>query len=327
MPVGLSEGLKVAVIGAGPAGCAFAGALLAAARALGRQVQLTLYDGQRKGRSVVAPALLDTTTRCRLASLGAVLPTRPAATEVRGVLVHAGGRSALLEPPAGGLWIVDSPELAGERIVKQILLNAATLRGARVRASSVDAVERQGSEWVVRAHGSSESYGLIAGAFGSESSLAARWPEGWLRRPRLLKCSNARTSWTGRDDLLRVCFAPTPQVDALMLVPCGTSAYVLAIGEEVSPSDLAAALAALVRERVLPSGFRILKVDTWRWYPAPRLGWLATPSSPSARRRWAVCSTLACCPRSSRRPAPPMPPSSWASRALCTGGWRAVRGI
>ncbi len=260
MALGLSEGLRVGVVGAGPAGAAFAGALLAAARAFGRRIEVFLYDGGRE-RAVVPPALLDSDTRCRLASLGAVLPLRPTAVEVRGVLVHAGGRSALLETPAGGLWILDSPELPGERIVKKVLLDAAVLRGARLKMARVDAVERLDDEWVLRARGSSETFGLVAGAFGPDSRLAGSWQQGRFRPPPRLLGSHARIAWHGRDDLLRLCLAPTPEVDALVVVPCGAGAYVLAIGEDVEPAHLAAALAALVRDRALPGGLRIQRAE------------------------------------------------------------------
>ncbi len=261
--IGASDDMRVAVIGAGPSGGAFACALLASARAFGRRMELTLYDGARQ-RRVCPPALLDSGSRRCLASLGAPVRLRQGSVDVKGVLVWAGGRSALLEPPPGGLWILDGP-IPGSRAVKDLLLTTAKLRGAQVQASRAESVERADDDRaVLRTHGRAVPYDLVVGAFGAHSPLAPRLSGRRYTPPPLLPGAHARVSWSGRDELLRLCFAPTPQVDLLALLPCDKSAYVLAAGPQVSERALANALLVLGRDRALPSGLSITAAE-----PAP----------------------------------------------------------
>ncbi|HEY3448446.1 MAG TPA: response regulator [Myxococcales bacterium] len=252
--IGLVDGTRVAVVGAGPSGAAFASALLASARAFARRVEVVLYDGGGAQRALAAPALLDMDTRYRLAALGAPIPLRQGALEARGLLVHSGGREVLLEPPPAGLWVLDGVSGApGTRLVKQVLLSAASLRGATVRPWHVDSVSQAGQRYVVRAQGSAESFDLVVGAFGSTSPLAAGWMEGRLRVRRGL-CTQARLSGAPRDDLLRVFVAPSRRVDLLTLVPCPSGeSWALAMGEDVPASELARTLAELARDGALPA--------------------------------------------------------------------------
>ncbi len=257
----LSEGTRVAVIGGGPAGAAFAGSLLASARAFGRRLDVTVYAHPCE-HTVEAPCVVDPDARARLTSLGVALPGLPSAREAQGILVHASGTSVLLDPPPGGLMIVDGPgELAGQRYLRQALLNAAVLRGARLVPWWVGEVVPLGSGWVVRAQGASESYAALVGAFGARSELAGDFLEGRYRPPLRMLGSHGRIAWHGRDDLLRVCLAPTPQVDLLVLTPCGETAYVVAAGRDVGPSELANALMVLARDRALPPEPRLLRAE------------------------------------------------------------------
>lgn len=258
----LADGTRIAVVGAGPSGCAFASALLASARAFGRRVELVLYDGGTS-RTVGSPVLLDVDARYRLASLGAPVPLRQGAMEARGLLLTSGGRSALLEIPPGGLWIVDG--VAGEhgrRTVKQALLTAASLRGAYVRPWHVDAAVHVGQRWVVRAQGSSETYDLVVGAFGPSSCLAASWLDGRFRPPPRARGAHARLGGGPRDELIRVYLAPTEEIDLLAVVPSpARDPYVLAAGDDVDPSCLARALALLVRDGALPGPLEIRQME------------------------------------------------------------------
>ncbi|MFN7131876.1 MAG: response regulator, partial [Myxococcales bacterium] len=258
---------KVAVVGAGPAGAAFAATLLASARALGRQVELTIFDREGE-RQVTPPAILDPDSRCRLASLGAAIPGYLRTVELRSVTVWSGGVSEQLPPPTGGLWVVDGAPRgdAGAAILKRSLTMAASLRGARIKAREVHAVERVSDGLVVRASGTADTFDFVAGAFGPQSPLAARWFDDRFRTPGLLHGSHARVSVganavTALGDSLYVCFCPTPAVDVLYLVPCGQDAYALAIGEDAAPRDLVEALMLLSRDGVLPGDFELRAVE------------------------------------------------------------------
>lgn len=250
---GFSDLLRVAVIGAGPAGAAFSSALLAGARSAGRRLEVTLYDGSAS-RQVAPPAILCADARQRLAALGAPLPSRAGVLEVQGIRVHAGGASAQLDPPPGGLWVVDGPgPLAGERTVKQLLLSAASLRGARARPAWAESVECSRSRVVVRAQGRADPYDLVVGAFGAHSPLAL----GRYRPPPALLGSHARLGRASRDGVLHLCFAPIPSVDLLALVPSGASAYALAVGRSASVHDLVRTLLVLERTGALPQGLSV----------------------------------------------------------------------
>jgi CheY-like chemotaxis protein len=250
---GLLDELRVAVIGAGPAGAAFSSVLLAHAHATGRRVALTLYDGACE-RLVSPPAVLGAEARRRLAALGAPLPSRSGSLEVQGIRVYAAGASALLDPPPGGLWIVDGPgPLAGERTVKQLLLSAAAVRGARSQPAWAESVEGTRDRAVVRAQGRADAYDLVVGAFGAHSPLAF----GRHRPPPVLLGAHARLGHGARDGILQLCFAPIPEVDLLAVVPSGSSAYVLAVGRDATVQDLVRALLVLERDGALPPGLSV----------------------------------------------------------------------
>ncbi len=250
---GFSDQLRVAVIGAGPAGAAFSSALLAGARAAGRSLELTLYDGSAS-HEVAAPALLCADARRRLAALGAPVPSRAGELEVQGVRVHAGGSSADFDPPTGGLWVVDGPgPLAGQRTIKQLLLSAAAVRGARIRAAWAESVECSPRQAVVRAQGRADAYDLVVGAFGAHSALEL----GRYRPPPLLLGSHARLCQSSRDGILHLFFAPAPPVDLLALVPGAAGVYALAVGRSAGVPDLVRALLALERSGALPQGHSV----------------------------------------------------------------------
>lgn len=264
--MGLKDGARVAVVGAGPAGAAFAASLLASSRSIGRQIELTLFDRDLP-HAVRAPVLLDPDARCRLASLGAAIPPYLRAVEVRSVVVWSAGVSDQLAPPSGGLWIVDGGPRGegGGEVLKRSLAMAASLRGARIRQRTVDSVATVSDGLVVRAGGSSETFDLVAGAFGAQSPLAGRWFEDRYRSPGLMLGSHARLSrgLLGRADAetMYVCFSPTPAVDALVVLPCSRGAWAMAVGEDATPQDLAEALMLLARDGLLTGGFEIEAVE------------------------------------------------------------------
>jgi CheY-like chemotaxis protein len=257
------DGMRVAIIGAGPSGAAFASALLASARALGRHLEVTLYGGPSR-RGLAPPAIVEAESRCRLASLGAALPVQPDDLEIQGVLVHAAGQSAILEPPASGLRIIDGPgERAGSRFVRRLLSSAAGLRGAKIRPWQVDAVEVSGNRAVVRAQGYSESYDLAAGAFGPSSELMGHWLSGRFKPPRRTPGAHARLAWKGEDALLRIFLCPSPEIDVLIFVPSRPAAYAFASGPAASEQTLARALMGLARDRALPSGLSLIEAEPY----------------------------------------------------------------
>lgn len=253
--VGLTEGARIAVIGAGPSGAAFASALLTAVRAFGRRAAMVLYDADGSERRAL-PVLLDLKTRCRLASLGAVVTAEHAPFPIRGLIVHSAGRSAFVAPPSGGLWSLDAPSCSGRDLIKRLLVDAAVARGALVRRAAVEAIEPMPlGEQRLRASGLTETFQCVVGAFGADSPLAEQWLFGRYRAPPCRCGWHVRVSWPHADEMMRLVVAPAPDIEALTFTPVGYGrASVLAIGRsaDLSQSTVTEALARLVRDGVLP---------------------------------------------------------------------------
>lgn len=255
MAVGLTDGARIAVIGAGPSGAAFASALLTAVRAFGRRAEMVLYDADGSERQAL-PALIDLKTRCRLASLGAIVTAEHAPFPIRGLLVHSAGRSAFVAPPSGGLWSLDSPAHSGRNLIKHLLIDAAVARGAIVRQAEVEAIEPMPlGEQRLRARGLTETFQCVVGAFGADSPLAEQWLFGRYRAPACRHGWHVRVSWPHSDEMMRLVIAPSPTIEALVFTPVGYGrASVLAIGRsaDLAQADVIETLARLVRDGILP---------------------------------------------------------------------------
>ena len=255
--VGLEDGARIAVIGAGPAGAAFASSLLTAVRAFGRQAEVVLFDANASDRRAL-PVLLDLKTRCRLASLGAVITADNAPFALRGLIVHGAGRSAFIAPPNGGLWSLDTPARSGRDLVKRLLLDAAIARGATVRSATVESIEPMPlGEQRLRAIGRTETFQCVVGAFGVQSPLADEWLHGRYRAPPSRLAWHARVSCPHHHDaMMRLVLAPSPAIEAIAFIPLGHGrASLLVIGRDTSLEQLHAieAIARLLRNGVLPS--------------------------------------------------------------------------
>lgn len=255
--VGLEDGARIAVVGAGPAGAAFASSLLTAVRAFGRQAEVVLFDADASDRRAL-PVLLDLKTRCRLASLGAVITADNAPFALRGLIVHGAGRSAFIAPPNGGLWSLDTPARSGRDLVKRLLLDAAIARGATVRSATVESIEPMPlGEQRLRSSGRTETFQCVVGAFGVQSPLSDEWLHGRYRAPPVRLAWHARVSCPHHHDaMMRLVLAPTPAIEAIAFIPLGHGrASLLAIGRDTSLEQIHAieAIARLLRDGVLPS--------------------------------------------------------------------------
>lgn len=253
--VGLTDGARIAVIGAGPSGAAFASALLTAVRAFGRRAEIVLYDADGSERQAL-PVLLDLKTRCRLASLGAIVTAEHAPFPIRGLIVHCAGRSAFVAPPSGGLWSIDSPSSSGRNLIKRLLIDAAAARGATVLKSEVESIEPMPlGEQRLRAGGLTETFQCVVGAFGAHSPLIRQWLFGRYRAPPCRRGWHARVHWPHGDEMMRFVLAPAPAIEALVFTPVGYGrASVLAIGRDadLEQADVIEAIARLVRDGILP---------------------------------------------------------------------------
>ncbi|MBX5481487.1 MAG: response regulator [Myxococcaceae bacterium] len=279
--MGLGSGTRVAILGGGISGTATAAALLFAARARGREIDVHLYQGDRDPSAHRPPVVLSPECRSRLAALGCRLSPEWRAVILRGIEVISGRARELLEGPQGGLWVVDAwPDgLAGRVQVAQALAAVATQHGARMVPRRVDRVEPAGRRfcdpapqsgpggWVVWAHGANERAHAVVLAAGAAPDLGARFGDRFLGAPtvcaaeaRLCFTPEVHAPWTVGKLLL----APMEGVDALYLLPCRGSIYALALGPAVQPADLCQALMIAARDGHLGDGFEIAHLGPTR---------------------------------------------------------------
>lgn len=275
---GQGQAMQVAVIGGGVTGMAGAVALIATARARGRTLELTVFEGRRPDAPAV-PALLTPECRSRLAALGCRMAPDWRAIELRGVEVISGGRPEVIPGPSGAVWVVDGwPHgESGQRIVSSNLAEVAVQHGARVLARRVDQVRREpiptppvglGStaELVVRARGVGERFHAVMLAEGPLGTIGADFVEGY-RAPPMLAAAHARLRYPGRPQeasTLRLILNPLPGVDGLYLVPCATSVFALAFGPALEPADLCQAVMGAARDGFLEEGFEIAELHGTR---------------------------------------------------------------
>lgn len=275
---GMGQAVQLAVVGGGVAAMATGVALIATARARGRPVELTLYDGHRPDAPAV-PALLTPECRSRLAALGCRIAPGWRGLELRGVEVISGGRSELLPGHGGALWVVDGwPQgESGQRIISSALAEVAAQHGARILSRRVDRVGREPipnvavgrpttAEWVVRARGVGARYHGVALACGSDDTLLGGFPEGY-RPPPMLPAVQGRLRYEGRPQsasTLRLILNPMPGVDGLFLIPCPSSVFALAYGKNVQPADFCQAVMAAARDGFLEEGFELAELHATR---------------------------------------------------------------
>ncbi|WP_373045036.1 response regulator [Vulgatibacter sp.] len=242
----LPEGARVAIVGAGPAGCLLAIALLDAAKARRQPLQVVLFDGGegRRGRMLVDPAAL-----ARLASAGLPLPDA-AIVPLQGVQSVFGAASARTSLPIFAAPRGDG----GSGDFVAYLRAAAIARGAQLHNRAVEAICPAGDGgWTVRASGASLRAEAVALACGAGSPLAAR-VEGHQPPPVWRACAADlevdpeepglgpwATRVHGRNGL-----------PDLWLVSAEGDEQAVAVGEDAGPAALAEGLLAAVAAGRLP---------------------------------------------------------------------------
>ncbi|WP_169788740.1 response regulator [Vulgatibacter incomptus] len=249
----LDDGGRIAIVGAGPAGCIFASALLDGAQARHRAVSVSLYGATplpRDDRQLV----VDTPALLRLGELG--LPSLkvdgPRFKELR----FLSGRASLQQP--SGLFTLARTDLVNG------LRAAAMARGVRTVGRRVEGLARAADgRWVVRAGGASERADLVVLACGAGAPFA-RQVHGHLAPPVWRSCvaeldvdealaerMGDRALWLegegGRPDL--------------WLLPAARAARVIALGPDVAASDVALALLASAASGRLPGRVSLRRVS------------------------------------------------------------------
>lgn len=276
----LASGSRVAVVGAGVSGAAFASALLLNARARGYSLDVRLYDGASPS-TLSPPVVLTPECRARLAALGCRVPLELRTLELSGIEVISRGAREVLAAPPGGLWIIDGNArgAGGMSLVRKVLANAATAQGAHIVERQVERVEHQESApdapaavrasgpLVVRARGMGERHHAVAFAGGVRSgSLGEALFPGFRAAPSL-PAVHARVHVAPRLTpltLARLWLAPLPGLDGLFLLPASGSVYALGYGAQATPADLCQALMMAARDGYLEEGFEIASLAPTR---------------------------------------------------------------
>jgi CheY-like chemotaxis protein len=251
----LRDGARVAVVGAGPAGCTAAIACLADARSRGVRVDVLLYQGSSPRAGTPRAALVGTRGRLLLARMGIAVPPGVRLASLQGAAVRAGARAAVRKPGALELLTLDDATGLG---LNGSLRRAAVSRGADLVERWVDDVSPQGRQWAIRAGGACERVDAVIGAFGPSSTLSARFagsepPPTWqCHYGEVLLRSDARARMRA---ILRCAVAPAPGVRALWIAPAPWGASVLAVGTQCDDAQLEGALMALAAEGGFPAAF------------------------------------------------------------------------
>lgn len=248
----MPDGARVAIVGAGPAGALAAIALLDAAKARRKQLQVTLYHGGNGAGASRGPLLLDPGALSRLASFGTSLQAETA-EPLHGVRAVADGLEAIRELPLFAAHRTgDDADFAAS------LRATAAAMGAEILERSVSAIHpTAGNGWVIRGDGATARAEAVILACGAGSPLATSIP-GHVPPPLWRCCAaeleldeEAQRRLGGWSMLLH----GDHELPDLRLT-VGENAHLVALGEAVEPADLGRALLRAVATGRLPAGIR-----------------------------------------------------------------------
>lgn len=225
----MSDAYRVAIVGAGPAGCLMADALLDAARLRRRSVEIRLF-GARPTWGPDRPLVLDEASVAVLTSTGIPLPPGQRLTGIR----TAHGEQAA-ELPAS------LRALPRDRLVA-LLRSAVHARGALLDERRVTGVAPLGNgRWVVRADGGSLPVDAVILACGASAPVATLVLD--HRPPRAARVVLARLPSPPRAPS-RLWRHPRGRND-LWLVPLRDGLVALLVGPTAQPRELGLALLEL----------------------------------------------------------------------------------
>lgn len=241
------EGARLAIVGAGPAGCLLAIALLDAARARRRSLQISLFHGggeRPRGRMVLDEAAL-----AALSSAGLPLPSL-ATVPMAGIRTVVGRQEvrqplALFAAPRGGGSEVD---------LVAMLRDCARGRGATLVPSRVDEIRPAGGGgYTVRAAGASVRADAVVLACGAGAPIAAS--VAGHRPPPVWRCCQASLEIdpeVPREEGWLTRVVGHGMRPDLWLLSAEGDDEILAVGEEAGPRQLAEALLGAVAQGRIP---------------------------------------------------------------------------
>ena len=254
-PTYLTNGSRVCVVGAGPAGSFFAIELLRRARSLGLRLAVHLYDGKsfaKKGApgcNMCAGAVGHNLIQ-EIEQATTTIPPEVVHYELAGYAVHYLDASATLEnDPARKIYGVyrgagpvstERPDAA--RSFDQFLLDQAVKLGARhvpLNVQDIEVPDNLGRRPAVKTgDGARAEYDLVVGAFGVNSQLSQRLIYGYRPPPTWKTCViEARVPREFQreklQNLIHFFVVKQPDVRYVALIPKGEHVTVTAVGENV----------------------------------------------------------------------------------------------
>jgi len=267
--------LQIAVVGEGLTAAALTLALAHTARGYLRALETLLYAGG--GARGGTPRIVTPQCRARLALLGCSVPAAEPTVPLIGMRVLSrSARSWLAYPP--GVVTLGAPE---RDVLTETLTARASLAGAHVRPWTVERTEAlspaRSPGRVLRCHGLVARADLVVLALepGDASSAAAepKW------RAPLLAGAEAWLTTRRVPPYAQLLLAPTPGVDALLLLPVPGGVYALGFGgAALEVVDLSLLLVEAAADGLLETGFA-LRAAGRRQLPAGAAGWLTGPGT------------------------------------------------
>ncbi|MDE3088810.1 MAG: NAD(P)/FAD-dependent oxidoreductase [Chloroflexota bacterium] len=181
----LDNGARIVIIGGGPGGVGTALALRQLARQMGREIQITLFEGKvfageqhfNQCVGVLSPPI-DTIL---VDLLGVPFPRHLVQREITGYLLHSDDRAILLESG-------DPPAYSVRRVqFDDYMLEQARACGIRVITSRVTDLEFHADRVIVYSESGNSEADVVVGAFGSDDGTAVVFQRATdYRAPRFL---------------------------------------------------------------------------------------------------------------------------------------------
>lgn len=259
-----SAAARVAIVGAGPAGCLAAIALLDAAEARRRPIDVTIYHAGFGTGASRGPLLLDGESLSILGSFGVPL-VGSQASSLEGMRVRLGRDGQVSKRfPLFAAPRRDDPADFG-----RALREMAGLLGAAIHDRPVDEIHRTPGGFLVRAGGASARSEAVILACGAGPQLASRIP-GHVPPPLWRGCAAELFLDEGAEADLAGWSTTVPGGRShpdLSITWDDGRAWLVAVGQTVEPSDLAGALLRAVALGLLPSGIEP-RGATRFWLPA-----------------------------------------------------------
>ncbi len=272
----LRDGSRVAVVGGGPAGSLFAYFLLSQARLVDVQLKVDIYEPRDfarpgPGGCNMCGGVVSETLVQALATEGIELPSGLVRRTIDSYVLHTDRGSVKIGAPLRGKTTAAVQRGGGPGGLREVaragldshLMNLAQGLGARVESTRIRDIGWNGDRPQIRLRGGAESYDLLVGATGVNSTGWQLFQELGLKaaRPETTRAYIAEMD-LGPDTIARhfgnsmhVLLLNLPQLHFAALIPKGDFLSVVLLGREVTADLASSFFASPAMERCLPGGW------------------------------------------------------------------------